>query len=87
MSFISWILTILDLKKLVCSFACMQLKKLQNKVKHLEELEQIMEKQSDQIEGFEEYLITERMSVLEEIFRLGISRWKDQFPVKPSMAN
>lgn len=65
----------------------MQLKKLQNKVKHLEELEQIMEKQSDQIEGFEEYLITERMSVLEEIFRLGISRWKDQFPVKPSMAN
>lgn len=76
-----------EIEHIIATIIETQLKKLQNKVKHLEELERIMEKQSDQIEGFEEYLLTERMSVLEEIFQLGISSWKDQLPLKPSIAS
>lgn len=77
-----------EIEHIIATIIETQLKKLQSKVKHLEELERIMEKESDHIEGFEEYLLTERMSVLEEIFRSGISRWKDQLiPVKPPMGN
>lgn len=64
-----------------------QLKKLQSKAKHLDELEQILEKEHVQIEGLEEHLITERISILEEIFRSGIPRSKDNIAVKLPMGN
>lgn len=55
----------------------MQLKKLQGKVKHFEDLEQIMENENAELEEAEESLIVERLGVLQRVFDAGISRSKE----------
>ncbi|KAG6589367.1 SWI/SNF complex subunit SWI3A, partial [Cucurbita argyrosperma subsp. sororia] len=54
-----------------------QMKKMQRKIKHFEDLEEIMEAEYPVIEELEDKLLMERVSVLQSAFDLGISRWKD----------
>ncbi|XP_038880615.1 SWI/SNF complex subunit SWI3A [Benincasa hispida] len=54
-----------------------QIKKMQCKVKHFEDLELIMETECPVFEELEDKLLMERVSVLQSAFDLGISRWKD----------
>ncbi|CAK9330316.1 unnamed protein product [Citrullus colocynthis] len=54
-----------------------QMKKMQRKIKHFEDLELIMETECPVIEELEDKLLMERVSVLQSAFDLGISRWKD----------
>lgn len=58
------------------------MKKLQRKIKHFEDLELIMEAEYPVIEELEDKLLTERVSVLQSAFNLGISRWKDHPSVR-----
>ncbi|KAL1541813.1 SWI/SNF complex subunit SWI3A [Salvia divinorum] len=53
-----------------------QLKKLQDKVKHFEDLELIMESENAQLEEAEQSLIMERLDVLQRAFDAGIPRSK-----------
>ncbi|XP_050937437.1 SWI/SNF complex subunit SWI3A isoform X2 [Cucumis melo] len=54
-----------------------QMKKMQRKIKHFEDLELIMETEYPVIEELEDKLLMERVSVLQSAFDLGIPRWKD----------
>lgn len=55
----------------------LQMKKMQRKIKHFEDLELIMETEYPVIEELEDELLMERVSVLQSAFDLGIPRWKD----------
>ncbi|CAN4089338.1 unnamed protein product [Withania somnifera] len=59
-----------------------QVKKLQRKMKHVEALNLMMEKQHGEMKDLEESLVTERMDILQKIFSAGVSRWRDHAPVK-----
>ncbi|KAK2981688.1 hypothetical protein RJ640_002997 [Escallonia rubra] len=54
-----------------------QLEKLNSKIKHLGDLELIMEKEHAQREELEESLQAERMNVLQRVLNAGLSRWRD----------
>ncbi|GFZ03915.1 SWITCH/sucrose nonfermenting 3A [Actinidia rufa] len=60
-----------------------QLKKLQCKIKHIDDMELIMEKEYTQLEELKESIIAEQMNALQRVFSTGISRWKDHTSVKP----
>ncbi|KAL6996916.1 hypothetical protein U1Q18_007041 [Sarracenia purpurea var. burkii] len=66
-----------EMEYLVATIIESQLKKLQFKMKHLDDLEVIMEKEHDQLENLKESIIAEQMNVLQKIFNSGISRWRD----------
>ncbi|XP_075107964.1 SWI/SNF complex subunit SWI3A [Nicotiana tabacum] len=59
-----------------------QVKKLQRKMKHVEALNLMMEKQHAQMKELEESLVTERMDILQKIFSVGVSRWSDHASAK-----
>ena len=62
---------------LTCLFyKLLQLKKLQDKVKHFEDLELIMENENTQLEEAEQSLIMERLDVLQRAFDAGIPKSK-----------
>ncbi|KAM7483474.1 hypothetical protein LguiB_008057 [Lonicera macranthoides] len=71
-----------EIEHLVATIIEMQLKKLKYKMKHIEDLEVIMEKEREQMEKVEESILEERMNVLQRIFNAGISRWRDHTSVK-----
>lgn len=54
------------------------MKKLQHKMKLLNEAESIMEKEFAQMTELEDLLLTERVDVIEKGIDAGVSRWKDQ---------
>ncbi|XP_057479853.1 SWI/SNF complex subunit SWI3A-like [Actinidia eriantha] len=62
-----------------------QLKKLQCKIKHIDDLELIMEKEYTQLEELKESIVAEQMHVLQRVFSSGISRWRDHTSVKPQV--
>ncbi|KAF5932905.1 hypothetical protein HYC85_029076 [Camellia sinensis] len=72
-----------EIECLVATIVETQLKKLQRKIKHFDDLELIMEKEYAQLEDIKESMIVERMNVLHRVFNAGASRWKDQTSVKP----
>ena len=61
------------------------MKKLQCKIKHIDDLELIMEKEYTQLEELKESIIAEQMNALQRVFSTGISRWKDHTSVKPQV--
>ncbi|XP_010250631.1 PREDICTED: SWI/SNF complex subunit SWI3A isoform X2 [Nelumbo nucifera] len=71
-----------EIERLVATIIEMQIRKIHCKIKHFEELELIMEKEYTHIEELKEYFIAERINVICEALRVGISRWKDHTSVK-----
>ncbi|WOG89235.1 hypothetical protein DCAR_0208472 [Daucus carota subsp. sativus] len=59
----------------------MQAKKLQRKMRCIEDLELIMKKEDVQMKELVESLLSKRMNVLKMIFSAGISRWGDRATV------
>lgn len=71
-----------EVEYLVSTLVEAQVKKLQHKMKHVEALNLMMEKQHGQMKDLEESLVTERMDILQKIFSAGLSRWRDHASVK-----
>ncbi|CAH2056770.1 unnamed protein product [Thlaspi arvense] len=71
-----------EIEYLVAAIIETQMKKLQSKIKHLDALELIMEKEHVMVEDLKESMITEQINVLRKTFSEGISRGKDQTSVK-----
>ncbi|KAM3319555.1 SWI/SNF complex subunit SWI3A isoform X1 [Capsicum chacoense] len=71
-----------EVEYLVSTLVEAQMKKLQRKMKHVEALNLMMEKQHGQMKDLEVSLVAERMDVLQKMFSAGVSRWKDHAPVK-----
>ncbi|KAH7528191.1 hypothetical protein FEM48_Zijuj05G0046200 [Ziziphus jujuba var. spinosa] len=59
-----------------------QMKKLNCKIKHFEHLEMIMKKKHAEMEELEEFLISERISVLQRALSAGVPRWRGHSFVK-----
>ncbi|XP_058226441.1 SWI/SNF complex subunit SWI3A isoform X1 [Rhododendron vialii] len=74
-----------EIECLVATIIETQMKKLQRKIKHFDELELIMEKEHTQLEDLKESLIAEHMNVLQRVFSSGISKWRDNTSVKPQL--
>jgi len=74
-----------EIECLVATIIETQMKKLQRKFKHFDELELIMEKEHTQLEDLKESLIAEQMNVLQRVFSSGIPRWRDHTSVKPQL--
>lgn len=53
------------------------MKKVQDKIKHFEELESLMEKEYADMDKFKEFVMSERIDVLQKAVRAGLSRWRD----------
>ncbi|KAH7683241.1 SWI/SNF related-matrix-associated actin-dependent regulator of chromatin subfamily C protein [Dioscorea alata] len=66
-----------EIEHLMASIIDMQLKKIQHKMKHFEELESIMEKEYADIQQQKESILEEWITVLQESVRAGIPRWRD----------
>ncbi|KAL5717373.1 hypothetical protein ACHQM5_010386 [Ranunculus cassubicifolius] len=66
-----------EIEHLVATVIDTQLRKMEYKVKHFEELESIMDKEYTQIQEIKETLMAERIDVLRSGFHAGIPRWKD----------
>ncbi|MCI40258.1 SWI/SNF complex subunit SWI3A-like [Trifolium medium] len=58
------------------------MEKLQQKVKHFDELELLMEKEHAELEELKDSILTERIDVLRRTFKSGIAKWKDYPCVK-----
>ncbi|XP_027364733.1 SWI/SNF complex subunit SWI3A [Abrus precatorius] len=71
-----------EIEHLVATIIEAQIEKLQRKVKHFDDLELLMEKEHTEMENVEDSLLTERIDVLRQTFRSGITRWKDYSYVK-----
>ncbi|XP_006347622.1 SWI/SNF complex subunit SWI3A [Solanum tuberosum] len=71
-----------EIEYLVSTLVEAQAKKLKRKMKHVEALNLMMEKQHGQMKDLEESLVTERMDILQKIFNSGVSRWRDHASVK-----
>lgn len=67
-----------EVERLVSTVVSTQLKKLQHKMKLLNEAESIMEKEFAQMTELEDFLLTERVDVIEKGIDAGVSRWKDR---------
>ncbi|XP_060202858.1 SWI/SNF complex subunit SWI3A-like [Lycium barbarum] len=71
-----------EVEYLVSTLVEAQVKKLQRKMKHVDALNLMMEKQHGQMKDLEESLVMERMDILQKIFSAGVSRWRDHASVK-----
>ncbi|PKU66881.1 SWI/SNF complex subunit SWI3A [Dendrobium catenatum] len=70
-----------EMELLMASIIQAQLKKLQYKMKHLMEIELIMEKELSYVQQMKEFVMEEWVNLLEKLFEAGIPRWRDQvFP-------
>ncbi|KAJ8554153.1 hypothetical protein K7X08_024831 [Anisodus acutangulus] len=71
-----------EVEYLVSTLVETQVKKLKRKMKHVEALNLMMEKQHDQMKDLEESLVTERMDILQRMFSDGVARWRDHASIK-----
>ncbi|KAA8542089.1 hypothetical protein F0562_023241 [Nyssa sinensis] len=76
-----------EIEYLVATMIEMQMKKLHCKIKHLDDLELIMEKEYAQMEELKESIVGEHINILQRIFDAGISRWRDHAAVKSQTSN
>lgn len=65
----------------VATIVEMQVKKVQRKMRCIEDLELIMENEHVRMKELVESFLSKRVSVLKKIFSAGISRWGDRTPV------
>ncbi|KAF9622321.1 hypothetical protein IFM89_031124 [Coptis chinensis] len=66
-----------EIEHLVATVIETQLRKIQCKIKHFEELQLIMENEYTQIQELKESLLVDRVDVLRRVFSAGIARWRD----------
>ncbi|OIW17048.1 hypothetical protein TanjilG_00187 [Lupinus angustifolius] len=71
-----------EIEHLVATIIEAQIEKMQHKVKHFDDLEQMMEKEHAETEELKDSILTERIDVLRRTFRSGVTRWKDYSYVK-----
>ncbi|KAK4362758.1 hypothetical protein RND71_017999 [Anisodus tanguticus] len=71
-----------EVEYLVSTLVETQVKKLKRKMKHVEALNLMMEKQHGEMKDLEESLVTERMDILQRIFSDGVARWRDHASIK-----
>ncbi|XP_071722692.1 SWI/SNF complex subunit SWI3A [Rutidosis leptorrhynchoides] len=71
-----------EIELLVATIIDAQMKKLDCKMKHIDDLELMMEKDSLEIDKVKERLVAERIDVLQKAFSAGISKSKDHTIVK-----
>ncbi|KAI3843908.1 hypothetical protein MKX03_001758 [Papaver bracteatum] len=76
-----------EIEQLVATIIETQLRKTSLKVKHLEDLELIMEKEYAYIQEQKESIITDWVDVLQGVFRAGIPRWRDRSSVRSFVNN
>ncbi|XP_052183853.1 SWI/SNF complex subunit SWI3A isoform X2 [Diospyros lotus] len=74
-----------EIEYLVATIVETQLKKLQRKVKHFDDLELIMKNEYTQLKDLKESIVSERMNALRKVFDAGISRRRDDAIVKSQM--
>ncbi|AES73038.1 putative transcription factor MYB/SANT family [Medicago truncatula] len=65
-----------EIEHLVATIIEAQVEKLQQKVKHFDELELLMEKEHAEMEELKDSILTERIDVLRKTFKSGVARWK-----------
>ncbi|KAI5404688.1 hypothetical protein KIW84_051740 [Lathyrus oleraceus] len=66
-----------EIEHLVATIIEAQIEKLQQKVKHFDELELLMEKEHAEMEELKDSILIERIDVMRRTFKSGIARWKD----------
>ncbi|XP_058786373.1 SWI/SNF complex subunit SWI3A [Vicia villosa] len=66
-----------EIEHLVATIIEAQIEKMQQKVKHFDELELLMEKEHTEMEELKDSILTERIDVLRRTFKSGIAKWKD----------
>lgn len=71
-----------EIEHLVANIIGTEMKKLHCKVEHFEDLEMIMRKQHAEMEELEDFLLAERIKVLQTAVKAGIPRWKNRPSVK-----
>ncbi|KAK2391416.1 SWI/SNF complex subunit SWI3A [Trifolium repens] len=71
-----------EIEHLVATIIEAQIGKLQQKVKHFDELELLMEKEHAELEELKDSILTERIDLLRRTFKSGIAKWKDYPCVK-----
>ncbi|KAK4782551.1 hypothetical protein SAY86_016653 [Trapa natans] len=71
-----------EIEHLVATIIGAQMEKMQFKMKDVEDLEVIMEKEYEEIEQMKGNITSERVDVLERAINGGISRWKDHPSLK-----
>ncbi|WOL00736.1 SWI/SNF complex subunit SWI3A isoform X2 [Canna indica] len=72
-----------EMELLLASIVEAQLRKIQYKIKHFEELELMMEKEYALLEKAKESILEEWIMLLENTFKAGIPRWRDTPLPKP----
>ncbi|KAG6517062.1 SWI/SNF complex subunit SWI3A homolog [Zingiber officinale] len=72
-----------EIELLLASIIEAQLRKMQYKIKRLEELESMMEKEYSLLQKEKESILEEWLMVLEHSFKTGIPRWRDITLPKP----
>ncbi|XP_048138740.1 SWI/SNF complex subunit SWI3A isoform X2 [Rhodamnia argentea] len=72
-----------EIEHLVASMIETQMKKVHDKIKYFEHLEHIMEKEYAEMDDLKGLVVSERINILQKALSAGISRWRDQFSLKP----
>ncbi|XWS60236.1 hypothetical protein CRYUN_Cryun07bG0018500 [Craigia yunnanensis] len=76
-----------EIEHLVATIVEAQLKKLHSKIKHCEDAELLMEKKYAAIEELKEYILGERINILQRTFNAGISKLRDHSSVQSQSGN
>ncbi|XP_022736549.1 SWI/SNF complex subunit SWI3A-like isoform X2 [Durio zibethinus] len=76
-----------EIEHLVATIIETQLKKLQSKIKHCEDAELLMEKEYAAIEELKEYILGERINILQRTFSVGISKLRELSSVQSKTGN
>ncbi|OMO93839.1 hypothetical protein COLO4_16638 [Corchorus olitorius] len=71
-----------EIEHLVATIIEAQFKKLHSKIKHCEEAEQLMEKEYAAIEEIKEYILEERLNILQRTYGAGIPKSREQGAVQ-----
>lgn len=71
-----------EIEHLLATIIGTQMKKLHHKLKNVEELELNMKKEYAEIEEEEDFLLGERIGVIQKTFDAGVPRWRDHPSVK-----
>ncbi|KAJ8471924.1 hypothetical protein OPV22_026267 [Ensete ventricosum] len=72
-----------EIELLMASIIEVQLRKIQCKIKHFEELESVMEHEYTLLQKVKESILEEWVMVLQQAFQAGIPRWSDDGLPKP----
>ncbi|KAF8006725.1 hypothetical protein BT93_K0897 [Corymbia citriodora subsp. variegata] len=72
-----------EIEHKVASIIETQMKKVHDKIKHFEHLECIMEREYTKMDDLKGLVVSERINILQKALSAGITRWRDQFSLKP----